>query len=89
MINEGVVPSLEGTMYKKYFNNKKYDEYGNRIEHIHKSEISRLEDLKRKNLSKLEKIKSSDKCFGDKVREIMKQGITQNTIYARKLLEMI
>lgn len=76
-------------MNKRYFGRKRYDEYGNRIEHIHKNEINQLIELKRKNLSKLEKIKSSDKCFGDKVREIIKQGITQNTVHARKLLEMI
>lgn len=76
-------------MNKRYFVRKRYDEYGNRIEHIHKNEINQLIELKRKNLSKLEKIKSSDKCFGDKVREIIKQGITQNTVHARKLLEMI
>lgn len=76
-------------MNRKYFSNRRYDEYGNRVEHIHKNEINQLIELKRKNLSKLEKIKSSDKCFGDKVREIMKQGITKNTVHARKLLEMI
>lgn len=76
-------------MNRKYFINKKYDEYGNMVERIHKSEYNQLVDLKRKNISKLEQIKSSNKCFGDKVREVLKQGITQNTVHARKLLEMI
>ena len=76
-------------MNRKYFINKKYDEYGNMVEHIHKSEYNQLVDLKRKNISKLEQIKSSNKCFGDQVREVLKQGITQNTVHARKLLEMI
>jgi hypothetical protein len=72
-----------------YFGNKKYDEYGNRIEHIRKDEFGQLIKLKNKNLLKLEQIKKSNKCFGDKVRDVMKQGITQNTVHARKLLEMI
>lgn len=73
----------------RYFKNKKYDEYGNRIEHVREDELDQLKRLKAKNLLKLEQIKNSNKCFGDKVREIMKQGITQNTVHARKLLEMI
>ena len=78
-----------GNMKKQFFNKRKYDEYGNRVEHVHKSELSQLEELKRKHIIKLCEIKDSKKCFGDKVRDIMKCGITQNTIHARKLLEMI
>lgn len=67
----------------------KYDEFGNLVEHLHKSEYSSIAELKRKHYDTLRQIKDSNKCFGDKVREIMKRGITSNTVYARKLLEMI
>ena len=67
----------------------KYNEFGNVIEHLHKSEYSSVVGLKIKHYDALKQIKDSNKCFGDKVREIMKRGITNNTVYARKLLEMI
>jgi hypothetical protein len=76
-------------MKKKYFTNKRFDEYGNRIEHVNSSELNTILNLKKRHSEKIEQIKSTNKCFGDKVRDIMKQGITQNTVYARKLLEMI
>jgi hypothetical protein len=76
-------------MKKKHFTNKRFDEYGNRIEYVNNSELNTILSLRKRHHEKIEQIKGTNKCFGDKVREIMKQGITQNTIYARKLLEMI
>lgn len=76
-------------MKKKYFTNKRFDEYGNRIEYVKSSELNTILDLKKRHFEEIEQIKSTNKCFGDKVRDIMKQGITQNTVYARKLLEMM
>lgn len=76
-------------MKNKHFIKKRFDEYGNRIEHVNNSELNTILSLKKKHYEKIEQIKGTNKCFGDKVREIIKQGITQNTVYARKLLEMI
>lgn len=69
--------------------NMSYDKYGNTIEHIDKEEYAILLKIKNKNYRILKQIKDSNKCFGDKVREITEKGVTGNTIYARKLLEMI
>lgn len=77
---------------KKKKNNafkRSYDQYGNSIEYIHSDEYKNILDIKRKNIESLERIKNSGKCFGDKVRDVIKCGITSNTIYARKLLEML
>lgn len=67
----------------------KYNEYGNIVEHVYREEFLRLSELKKKHFQKLEQIKNSGKCFGDMVRDVIKQNITDNTVYARKLLEMI
>ena len=66
---------------------QKFDEFGNRIEFVHNEEKTMIEKIKQKHKIKLSEIKKSDKCFGDKVRDVIKSGITNNTIYARKLLE--
>lgn len=68
--------------------NQKYDVYGNRVERVRKDEHKKILLLQKKYRKQLIDIQSSKKCFGDKVRDVMKQGITDNTIYARKLIEM-
>lgn len=75
-----------GVIKMKY---TKYNEYGNTVERIENPEYGMLVTLKKKHFEKLEEIKNSNRCFGDKVREIIKQKITDNTVYARKLLEMV
>lgn len=42
----------------------------------------------KQNSQKIEEIKNSDLCYGDKARLIIKYNITDNLIYARKLLEI-
>jgi hypothetical protein len=37
---------------------------------------------------KIEEIKNSSLCFGDKARKLIKDGVTDNMVYARRLLEM-
>ena len=72
-------------MKKKF--RPKFDQFGNRVEYIDNEEKRIISEIKNKHLYKIEEIKRSNKCFGDKVRDIVKYGITNNIIYARKLLE--
>lgn len=66
---------------------QKYDVFGNRKEFVNKNEYREILSLKKKYAKQLQDIQMSNKCYGDKVREVLKTGITTNTIYARKLLD--
>lgn len=68
---------------------QKFDIYGNRKEYVRNDEFKKLLTLKKKYSKQIMDIKLSNKCFGDKVRDILKAGITNNTIHARKLLEIV
>lgn len=68
---------------------QKYDVYGNEKEYLEKYEFKEILFLKKKYAKQLNEIKLSDKCYGDKVREVLKKGITDNTVFARKLIEII
>lgn len=37
---------------------------------------------------KIEEVKNATLCFGDKARKLIKDGVTDNMVYARRLLEM-
>ena len=67
---------------------QKYDAFGNRKEFVNKNEYREILSLKKKYAKQLQDIQMSNKCYGDKVREILKIGITTNTVYARKLLDI-
>lgn len=67
---------------------QKYDVYGNRKEFVNKNEYKTILSLKKKYEKQLRDIQMSDKCYGDKVREVLKKGITENTVFARKLIDM-
>lgn len=56
-------------------------------ERVSKNEFNYIKQLYRKNRQKIEKIQESNLCLGDKARRIIKEKITDNLIYARKLLE--
>lgn len=71
------------------FNSKQYNQYGNQVEFVSKEEEKIINDLILMNKLKIETIKSSKKCFGDKVRDIIRLGITDNIVYARKIMERI
>lgn len=66
---------------------QKYDVFGNRKEFVNKNEYREILSLKKKYAKQLQDIQMSNKCYGDKVREVLKIGITTNTVYARKLLD--
>ena len=68
---------------------QKFDVYGNRKEYVRNDEFQKVLNLKKKHEKQITDIKLSNKCFGDKVRDILKAGITENTMYARKLLELV
>ena len=67
---------------------QKYDIYGNRKEFVNKNEYKAILSLKKKYEKQLQDIQMSNKCYGDKVREVLKRGITENTVFARKLIDM-
>ena len=56
-------------------------------ERVNNHQFKYLKQIYRKNRQKIEKIQSSGLCYGDKARLIVKQKITDNLVYARKLLE--
>lgn len=58
------------------------------MERLCKDEIVMIESICSRNRDKLRKIKESPKCTGDKIRDIIKEGITNNAVYARKMLEI-
>lgn len=58
------------------------------MERLCKDEILMIDGLFQRNKLKIREIKESPKCTGDKIRDIIKEGITNNAVYARKLLEM-
>lgn len=66
---------------------QKYDMFGNRKEFVNKSEYLAIISLKKKYAKQLQDIQMSKKCYGDKVRDVLKIGITTNTVYARKLID--
>ena len=74
----------------KYFNyhkNTKYNFFqGDDLGPLDNNVILKI---RRKNLQKIIDINNKNLCFGDKAREIVKEGITDNIAYARKLLEMV
>lgn len=57
------------------------------MEKISREEMDIVRLLGLWNREAITKIKDSDKCFGDKVRAIIKARITDNAVYARKLIE--
>ena len=58
------------------------------MERLCKDEILMIERIFSRNKEKLRQIKESPKCTGDKIRDIINEGITNNAVYARKMLEM-
>lgn len=58
------------------------------MERLCKDEILMIERIFSRNKEKLKQIKESPECTGDKIRDIIKEGITNNAVYARKMLEM-
>ena len=58
------------------------------MEYVNKYDYQVIVTLLKKNEAKLQEIKDSNKCLGDKAREILKQGITDNIVWARKMLEL-
>lgn len=68
---------------------QKYDIFGNRKEYISREEYKSVLFLNKKYAKQLKDIRSSGKCYGDKVRDVLKNGITDNTVFARKLIDMV
>lgn len=58
------------------------------MERLCKDEIAMIDGIFSRNKEKIKQIKESPKCTGDKIRDIIKEGITNNAVYARKMLEM-
>ena len=56
-------------------------------ERVNKYQYDQLKTLFKKNKNKIQKINQMSLCYGDKARLIVKQKITDNLVYARKLLE--
>ena len=56
-------------------------------EKVNKYQYDQLKVLFKKNKNKIQKINQMSLCYGDKARLIVKQKITDNLVYARKLLE--
>lgn len=59
--------------------------YGDKIT---KKEQNELKKVLYFNSKRLMQIKASKKCFGDQARDIVKDKIVDNLVYARILLEM-
>jgi len=57
-------------------------------EKITKRERDELKKVLHFNSKRLVQIKSSKKCFGDQARDIIKDKIVDNLVYARELLSM-
>lgn len=56
-------------------------------ERVNNYQFKMIKQIYRKNRQKIEQIQNSNLCYGDKARMIVKQKITDNLVYARKLLE--
>ena len=56
-------------------------------ERVNKYQYEQVRKLFKKYRNKIQNINQMPLCFGDKARLIVKENITNNLIYARKLLE--
>ena len=57
-------------------------------ENVSKIEYNYLKKIYFKNKQAILNIKQSKKCYGQKARQNVSLGITDNIMYARKLLQM-
>lgn len=76
-------------MRERKFKQKRYTQYGNLIEDISREETRIVDVIISRSMDRLQSINSMPKCFGDKVREVIKAGITNNTVLARAILEKL